>query len=106
MTDLKISKTRLKQLERMEAKLNALESGGVDDWDFYDDALEQYHLENEMEERICNLITALSETFGECAYEPSERGAGIAFDDGVEASIVEIFTQHKVTFSDLGEDDD
>jgi len=104
MTDLKISKTRLKQLERMEAKLNALESGGVDNWDFYDDALEQYHLENEVEERICNLITALSETFGECAYEPSERGAGIAFDDKVNDIVTKVLVEHKVTFTDLGDD--
>ena len=104
--DLKISPRRLKELERMESKLNALESGGVDNWDFYGDSLKAYHLENEKEERIDALIADLEIAFGECAYEPSERGAGIAFDDGVEASIVEIFTQHKVTFSDLGEDDD
>ena len=104
--DLKISPRRLKELERMESKLNALESGGVDNWDFYDDSLKTYHLENEKEERIDALIADLEIAFAECAYERSERGAGIAFDDGVEASIVEIFTQHKVTFSDLGEDDD
>ena len=105
MTEAKISPRRLKELERMEAKLNALESGGVDNWDFYDDALKDYHINNEKDERIESLINELSEAFGQCAYEPSERGAGIAFSDDVEADVIKILEANKVTFSDLGEDE-
>ena len=101
--ETKISAERLKKLERMEAKLNALEAGGVDNWDYHDDALREYYLENEIEERMDNLIGDLEQAFGECAYEPSERGAGIAFNEGVASDVIKILNAHKVTFSDLGE---
>lgn len=35
-----ISEERLKVLLEAEAKLEALERGGVDNWQFYDDAME------------------------------------------------------------------
>lgn len=39
---MKITKERLAQLEDAEAKLRALENGGVDNWQWYDQALEGY----------------------------------------------------------------
>jgi len=47
---VKIEPKRLKELERAEAKLNALEAGGVDNWDNYDDSLEEYRAVNELED--------------------------------------------------------
>ena len=102
--ELKISARRLKELERMGAKLNALESGGVDNWDYYDDALKDYHLENKKDELIEKLIYELADGFGQCAYEPSERGAGIAFSEDVAVCIVKILESNAVTFSNLGEE--
>ncbi len=37
--EIKISAKRLKELERAQAKLQALENGGVDNWEWYHDAL-------------------------------------------------------------------
>ncbi len=68
---------RLRELERAEAKLNALERGGVDNWDGYDLSLESYRAKNQLAEDRENLISELEEAFGGCAYEPSEHGAGI-----------------------------
>lgn len=99
--ETKISAERLKKLERMEAKLNALEAGGVDNWEWYGESLKEYNLENEIEEKIYSLILDLEQAFGECAYEPSERGAGIAFNDDVASDVIKILNTHKVTFSDL-----
>jgi len=69
------SKQRLKELERAEAKLNALEAGGVDNWEWYGESLKEYNAENEIEEKRDELLDELETVFGGCAYEPSERGA-------------------------------
>ena len=75
---MNISKERLKELERMESKLNALESGGVDNWDFYDECLTEYNKEQEMESELDDLMEDVEVAIFEGAYEPSERGAGFA----------------------------
>jgi hypothetical protein len=38
-----ISPTRLNELKHAETTLGALEAGGVDNWDGYDDAIQQLH---------------------------------------------------------------
>lgn len=40
MKTVEISLSRLAELLKDEARLNALEGGGVDAWDWYDDSLE------------------------------------------------------------------
>lgn len=47
----KITDKRLKELERKEAKLNALDAGGVDNWEGYEDSLKEYWTANELEEK-------------------------------------------------------
>lgn len=98
---MSISKQRIKELERAEAKLNALEAGGVDNWDCYDEALSEYNAENELEERREDLILVLAEVFGECAYEPSERGAGISFNDDTNDLCAAILEKFGVNFNAL-----
>jgi hypothetical protein len=95
---MSINEQRIKELERSEAKLHALEAGGVDIWDFYDESLTDWRAENEHEEKICSLVSDLKEAFGECAYEPSERGAGIAFAGNVASSVLGVLKQHGVIF--------
>ena len=63
--EVKISPERLKHLERVESKMNALESGGVDNWEFYDEALTAYRKQNEIGERIETLTDELARIFGE-----------------------------------------
>ncbi|QDP66007.1 MAG: hypothetical protein GOVbin631_68 [Prokaryotic dsDNA virus sp.] len=46
--ETKISAKRLKELERIEAKLAALEAGGVDNWEGYDISLEPFRKEDEI----------------------------------------------------------
>ena len=70
-----LSDKRLKELERAEAKLSALD-----------------------------LINELSEIFGECAYEPSERGAGIAFEDEAFNAAMKLLSDRKVFFKNDLED--
>jgi len=42
-----ITKKEYESLLRDSAFLNALECAGVDNWDYYDDALESFNKENE-----------------------------------------------------------
>jgi hypothetical protein len=83
----KISYERLAELEKKERKLQALMFGGVDNWEHYDDALEQYHREEEEEELMDKIHQDMLETLGSSTYEPSEMGAGFTFsDDAVSES--------------------
>ncbi len=97
---MEISKSEYEKLVKDQSKLQALESGGVDNWEFYGDALEEWNAENELEEKLSDLITALSEIFGQCAYEPSERGAGIAFNDEAFDEAMRELVQRKVIFGE------
>ncbi len=72
----KLTKERIKELERAELKLQALESGGVDNWAFYDEAMDNYNKMIEKEEKIKVLLAEIEEELFEGAYEPSEKGAG------------------------------
>ena len=38
-----ITKKKYKELLDSELKLNCLENAGVDNWEWYDDAMERYH---------------------------------------------------------------
>ena len=73
---MSISKQRIKELERKEAKLLALENGGVDNWGFYDEALEEYNNTIELDERTEQLLNEIETVLFSGAYEPSKRGAG------------------------------
>lgn len=77
-----ILEKRLRELERAEAKLQALEAGGVDNWEWYDESLKEFREEVELLEEVDNLMEEVFQIVGEGAYEPSERGAGFALDEG------------------------
>jgi len=94
-----ISKQKLAELLRAKEKLNALENGGVDNWEWYDKSLEEWHKNNDLIESREELLNELSEVFGECAYEPSERGAGIAFNDDLMEAAMNVLERHGVTFT-------
>jgi len=67
---MEITAQRLKELEDSELKLNCLEAGGVDNWDNYDDALEEKleELFNDVCEELCQNIE-----------EPAGSGCGYGF---------------------------
>jgi hypothetical protein len=76
-----ISEQRLRQLERAERKLNALESGGVDNWEWYSESLKDYFKEEELAELLDDSTQQLEEDlFSEPDFWnveiPSVREAG------------------------------
>jgi len=93
MSKVTITKERLKKLEDIEYKMQCLEQGGVDNWEFYGDSLEEYFKEKEQEEKVDSLLIDIQETLSCGAYEPSERGAGFAFDEGCIEDTKEILVK-------------
>jgi hypothetical protein len=65
---MNITKERLKELERAERKLNALENG---------DSMEVFDRKIAQEERIEALMEEIEESFFEGAHESSFNGVGI-----------------------------
>lgn len=90
MTKIQIDEKELRLLKRQAAKLEALEAGGVDNWDYYADALEDYRATIEREEKAEDYAHQICEILGSSAYEPSERGAGITFTVETEQKVSEL----------------
>lgn len=89
--EVKITRRYLKTLERAQAKLQALEAGGVDNWEWYSESLKEFRQEEELDELIAKHVDNICQTVAEdCTVEyPSCREAGVAimFPDGVEEQI-------------------
>ena len=75
---MNISEKRIRELLRNEEKLLALERGGVDNWDFYDESLKEWRKENELEELIQETVEAILEDVSEqCEVDyPAGMDAG------------------------------
>lgn len=87
----KITKSRLSELEDIELKMQALEAGGVENWEWYGESLEKYNKDKEFKEKLENDFLKMLEILGSGAYEPSERGGGFAFNMDSEESALKIF---------------
>jgi len=93
-----ITAKRLKYLEMAEFKLNALEDGGVYNWELYDKSLKEYNAIIELEKEREQLITELEYVFWECAYEHPKRGVGITFSDDIYDKAMMILDDSGVIF--------
>ena len=67
------------KMQRELRKLYALEAGGVDNWEWYDESLNEWRKENAMDEMIDNLVYEFSEVVNEMAIE-----AEVDFPGGYE----------------------
>lgn len=89
--EVKITKRYLKNLERAYSKLEALEAGGVCNWERYGESLKEFRQEEELDDLIAKHVDNICQTVAEdCTIEyPScrEAGAAIMFPDGVEEQI-------------------
>jgi hypothetical protein len=94
MTDL--SK---KEIERRLAKLEALEAGGVDNWEGYDFAMESWRKEEELYEEAESFIEYLNDVLAEAQVEePAGRGCGHAIswdEEKVTRHLIELFKKFK-----------
>lgn len=69
--------------KRRLAKLDALEAGGVDNWEWYDESLKDWFAENEkIEKAECFLDTILEIICSECEIsEPAGSGCGYSINN-------------------------
>ena len=93
-----------KEIERRLAKLDALERGGVDNWTFYDEAMKPYRNSIELEEEVYGIVEDICAILSSGSYEPSERGAGVAFNENrikeVEEIILSTIKKYKTDIDD------
>ena len=79
---IKITPQEHDALLKSQRKLQALEAGGVDNWEWYGESLTEFNKEEDRAEALEDLLTELCECLCESMYQPSEMGAGFAFDEG------------------------
>lgn len=71
-----IEEKRLEELEDIEIKMNALEAGGVDNWEWYGESLKSYHEQKEKAEKAAKVIDEVVEALCEGVEEPAGSGCG------------------------------
>ena len=81
---MEISKSRLRELQLIETKMQALESAGVDNWEGYELALQEIEEKEERDNKVSEAVEKAMEIIQESAFEPSERGAGWASTEDAE----------------------
>jgi len=84
MTDIKISASEHAKMMRQIAKLYALEAGGVDNWEWYDESLKCWNYENELAELSSEMIDSINDFLAEADVDqPAGTGCGysITFDE-------------------------
>ena len=90
--EIKISSDRLHALEQAEAKLGALEAGGVENWEWYGASLEAFNKSQERKDAMYECMADMEVSFLEGAYEPSERGAGRCANDTARSNAEHVLT--------------
>lgn len=103
-----ISNKRLKELERAERKLQALEAGGVDNWEWYGESLSEFHKEEGIEELIDDFILDVQEHVlvdGINVEYPSVREAGFSttLTDAGEEILRSLLKKYLEDIKELGE---
>lgn len=75
-------------IERKLAKLAALEAGGVENWEWYDESLKEYRATIEKEEMAEEFVQELLEMLCTEIDEPAGRGCGYGFSEkGQDAAV-------------------
>lgn len=84
MAKIQVDENTYNKMLRDIAKLNALEAGGVDNWEGYSFSLEEWHKENALDEILDEIISDMNDILVEADIEqPAGSGCGysITFDE-------------------------
>lgn len=88
MKKILITKAEYERLLDRDEKLTALEEGGVDNWEWYEESLKDYYQRQEEDERREEIEDKISEKFDEMIsdleksiYGPSILGTDFCFDE-------------------------
>lgn len=75
----KIDSSRLRELENAEKKLQALQNGGVDNWEGYDYAMEGFRKEQEFNEKVEEAMDDIETILSLGVDQPAGQGCGYGF---------------------------
>lgn len=77
MSEVKITQQEYNKMLRQVEKLEALEKGGVDNWEWYDESLAEWFAENEVEEALDAFVEGVNDILVDAEVdEPAGRGCG------------------------------
>jgi hypothetical protein len=96
LNNLGMSSKRMQELLNAERKLNALEAGGVDNWEWYDEALESIRKEDKLEDVVDMYVQNILELAAqaEVSAEDSRNGLYIVnIDEDETRGILQTFLQ-------------
>ncbi len=71
-----MTEERIRELEKAERKLRALENAGVDNWDGYDDAMDEIQKAEDYDNYIYEVASKIIDILGENIEEPAGQGCG------------------------------
>lgn len=100
----KLSDKRIRELERAEKKLQALEAGGVDNWEWYSESLTEYHFEESYEELLDEFTQSFQELIAESEVSPEDSRNGLYLVTGDEDGIRNLLDLFKKSFKELEDD--
>lgn len=92
-----LTEERIRELEKAERKLAALEAAGVDNWDGYDFALESIRKEEEYDEFLDEVGGEIMDAVTECVNEPAGRGCGYGITDKGYQNVVDVLRKYKIS---------
>lgn len=101
MTKVTITQAEYDKMQRDISKLRALESGGVDNWEWYGESLKEWNKENEIDELLDSIIETINDVLIEADVEqPAGRGCGysITFD---EAQMKRLILDHLKEYKEI-----
>ena len=84
-----------RETQRRLAILDALEAGGVDNWEFYDVALETVVAEIRIEEAIEDIATDILDDLVGYVNQPAGSGCGYGFESEASDVIFNILNKRK-----------
>lgn len=87
---------RIKELEKAERTLNALEAGGVDNWEGYDFALEGIRSEEQYDDFLEEVAEEIMDAISEYIEEPAGRGCGYGVQTSGYAACEAILRKYKL----------
>jgi hypothetical protein len=96
LNNLGMSSKRIQELLNAERKLNALEARGVDNWEWYDKALESIRKEDKLEDVVDMYVQDILElaAIAEVSAEDSRNGLYIVnIDEDETRGILQNFLQ-------------
>lgn len=85
-----ITKEEIRRL----ALLDALEAGGVDNWDGYNFATEELRKAAELEKKIEDIVADILFEAGQYIEEPAGRGCGYGYAPKAYEAATEALTRH------------